>query len=181
MIERFIAEYSERGYRFAYHLCGNAEDAKELVQEAFVRLLKHGDRYDDGQPFEKWFLTVLKNLYFDGMARYERRHGVSLDAPAGGPGDPEARTLAETVADARDEGLLDRLLREEAREEVRSAMAALSPDHRAVLALCDIEGLGYETIASVLDCPLGTVRSRLNRAREALKRIILERSEVTGR
>src|SRR5688572_4007653 len=98
MIERFIESYGERGYQFAYALCGNAEDAKELVQEAFTRLLRKRELYDESQPIENWFLGILRNVYYDSVKRYERKNVVSLDAELPG----SDATLGDTIADGRD-------------------------------------------------------------------------------
>jgi RNA polymerase sigma-70 factor (ECF subfamily) len=173
MLERFIQEYSERGFQFAYHLCGNAEEAKELVQEAFFRVIRRWDSYDPSQPLENWFLTILRNVFYDGVKRYERRHGVSLDAPIRDASGEPAASLSEVLADGREEALLERLEREEERDQVRLALEALSPDHKAVLTLCDMQGMSYEEVSAVLDCPLGTVRSRVSRARAAFKECLL--------
>ena len=174
MIEKFIRDYAQRGYDFACRLSGNSEEARELVQESFYRVIRNWDQYDPSQPLENWFFTILRNLYYDGLRRYERRQGVSLDAPlncAEGGG----LTFADTVADDRDEELLDRLTREETAEEVRAALGRLSAEYRAVLTMVDAQGLSYEEVATVLDCPVGTVRSRLSRARGAFRRALIER------
>lgn len=174
-LERFIDEYADRGYEFALALSGDPEEAKELVQEAFVRAFDHWPQYDRSQAFEGWFLGILRNLYRDGLKRYERRHGVSLDAPL--ESEDGQVTAAEALADARDEAALARLERQAAGEEVREALEALSPEHRAVLTLSDMQGLSYEDLAQALGCPLGTVRSRLNRARRAFRRELTARAK----
>ena len=174
MIERFVEQYADKGYQFAFHLCGNPEDAKELVQEAFVRVIAKWETYNSEQPLENWFLSILRNLYFDGLRRYERRRAVSLDAPVP---DHEGESFADLLVDTREEGLLGRLERQEASCQVQRALAALSPEHRAILTLIDVDGLGYEQVTEVLDCPLGTVRSRISRARDALKRALLTQGE----
>lgn len=177
MIEKFIEDYSDRAFQFAYSLCGNTDEAKELTQEAFYRVIRNWDQYDRGQPLESWFLTILRNLYYDSLKRYERKHGLPLEALVEDEGG-ERVCLAENVADG-EEALLDKLMRQESDAEVRDAIAALTPEHQAIIDLADIQGLGYEEISSVLDCPLGTVRSRLCRARAALKRELIARgSEV---
>ncbi len=175
MLERFIREYSERGYQFAFHLCGSAETAQELLQEAFFRVVKKWGSYDPGLPIENWFLTILRHVYYDGLKRCEHRRAVSLDAPV----EEGELSFSEVVADRGEEDLLARLERQESAELVRGILDSLSPEHRAILALCDMQGLTYEEISAVLDCPLGTVRSRINRARLAFKKKMLERmSEV---
>lgn len=172
-LERFVAEFSERGYHFAYGLCGSAEDAKELVQEAFVRVFRNWESYDESQGLESWYLTILRNVFLDSVKRYERRRGVSLDTPLS-PGREEGASLAEHIADPREDGVLDRLCRESMVAEVGQAFAGLKVEQKAILTLCDVEGLSYERIARVLDCPVGTVRSRVSRARAALKQAVLE-------
>lgn len=171
-LERFIKDYSERGYRFAWRLSGNEEDAKELVQEAFLRAIKAWDQYDSSKPLEAWFLTILRHVYVDGVKRYDRRNSVSLDAPLSG--EMEGMTFADALPDAREEAMLSRLERREASEEVQAVLAGLSLEHRTILTLCDMQGLSYEEICRVLDAPLGTVRSRINRARAAFKRRMME-------
>ena len=173
MLERFIREYSQRAFQFAYRLCGNTEQAKELVQEAFVRVICKWDQYDLSQSLENWFLTILRNVYYDNLKRFERRSSISLDSPCGD--EDESMTLAETIADPNEPSLLVRLEREEAKAEVREVLESLSPEYKAILALCDMQALSYEQIAAVLDCPLGTVRSRLCRARTAFKKKFLEK------
>lgn len=176
MLERFIEEYSEKGYQFAYHLCGREDQAKELVQEAFVRVLRQWERCDRSQSQENWFLTILRNLHYDSLKRYERRNTVSWDAPLLGCGEDEGRTLAALVADDRDEAMLERLERQEASAEVRAVLDSLAAEHKVVLVLCDMQALSYAEIAEVLDCPVGTVRSRLYRARAAFRRALAGKS-----
>lgn len=177
MLESFIRDYSDKAYQFAFRLSGNAEEAKELVQEAFYRAINKWDQYDESQPLEAWFLTILRNLYYDGLKRYERRCGLSLDAPLADT-EGETLTLGDSLA-AEEEGLLERLERDETGQVVRAALETLSADQRAVIDLADGQGLSYEEIACVLDCPAGTVRSRLNRARSNLRKALLARgSEV---
>jgi RNA polymerase sigma-70 factor (ECF subfamily) len=167
--ETFVDEYADRAYGFAFGLCGNEPEARELTQEAFVRIFDRAEQYDEGLSLETWFLTVLKNVFRDSLRRMDRRTKVSLDAPIGDDG----LTVADAVADENEEALLDRLERLENAERLRKAMEKLSPDARAIVALIDMQGLGYEEAAEALGLPLGTVRSRLNRARDVLKRRLL--------
>lgn len=171
--EAFVSEYGERAFQFAYRLSGNVEEAKDLVQEAFFRVLRSWQSYDGSRSLDAWFFTILRNVFLDGRKRYERRHGVSLDAPAGGR-DGECSRLAELLPD-EEEAVLDRLQRAETARFVREALEELPYDHRTVLTLCDMEGLSYEEISNVLDVPVGTVRSRISRARDSLARRLADR------
>ena len=163
--DALIDAHSNKAYCFAFGLCGNEQDAKELVQESFAKAMDRIGSHDPGQSFEAWFLTILKHLFLDGMRKYEKRHGQSLDMPL----DDTGLTVADGVADIREISILDRLEREENSKLVRRAMRTLTPDARAILLMIDLEGLGYEDVAQAMGCPLNTVRSRIVRARIALR------------
>lgn len=167
--DALIDANANKAYCFAMGLCGNEDDAKELVQEGFAKAMDRIGTHDRSQPFEAWFLTVLKNLYLDGMKRFERRNVLPLDAPL----DETGLTVADAVGDRRETALLDRLESQESSKLVRRAMRALTPDARAVLLMIDLQGLGYEETAEVMGCPLNTLRSRIVRARVALKQRLL--------
>lgn len=172
ILERFVEEYSEPAYQFAYGLCADEEEAKDLVQEAFYKVLHHWDRYDQGQPLKSWFYTILRNVYNDRCRRFERRHGVSLSTPLAH--DEDGGVLAEALPDTSLAPILDQLGRDEDTRRVHRALASLRSEYRAVLTLCDMKGMGYEEIAQALNWPSGTVRSRLSRARTLFKEKMLE-------
>lgn len=167
--ETIIDAHANKAYSFALGLSGNEEDAKELVQDAFAKALSRIDLHDRTQSFESWFLTVLKHMYVDGLRRYERRHGQPLETPIG----PDGLTVADAVADAREMSLLDKMERDELSKLVRRALRALTPEARAVLLMIDMDGRTYEEASRVLECPLNTVRSRIVRARSALRERLL--------
>lgn len=173
--EDFVKGYAERAFGFAYRLCGNADDAHESVSESFLRVLRHWDALEPGLPLENWYFRVLRNLAVDEHRRAERRRALSLDleAPACG-----AESLADVVADGRG-SMLDALERRERDRAVRAALDAVPLDQRRVLVLVDMEGRSYEEIAAALDIPLGTVRSRVSRARLAFRKALAASSEVT--
>lgn len=175
--EDFVREYGERAYRCAYRLCGDTEEAKDLVQEAFTRVLSRWDRYDGSQPLEGWFFTILRHVFIDDRRRCDRSRVVSLDGRPGSPGEEEGASLGQTLADD-EEAVLSRMEREDAVSAVRSALGSLSREHREILTLCDMEGFSYEEIARVLAVPVGTVRSRVSRARDALRRKVMEGTGV---
>ncbi len=168
VLQEFVERYSGRAYQFAYGLCGNAEEASELVQEAFYRVIRSWDRYDTSRPLEAWFHAILRNVYYDGLKRGGRSRPLSLDTPL--PGENEdGLSLSDCVADASDAPALAALERGEATQAVQKAMAGLAPEYRAILMLCDMQGLSYGEICSALGLPLNTVRTRLWRARAALR------------
>lgn len=165
-----MTECGPAAYDFAWQLCGSQEEAKELVQAAFVRAFDNWERYDAAQSFQTWLLGILRNLYLDGVKRYERRHRVSLDAEIP---DGEGLTFADAMADPSEEAVLDRLERDRRAEDIVRALSELTPEHREILTLCDMQGLTYDAAGKVLGAPLGTIRSRMARARAALKKKLL--------
>ncbi|MFA5139302.1 MAG: RNA polymerase sigma factor [Elusimicrobiota bacterium] len=173
--EAFLQEYGDRAYQFAYKLCGNPDEAKDLVQEAFFHLLRRREDYDASQGMEGWFFTTLKHVFLDARKRFERRNFVSLDEKVECAEDDA--TYADLLPD-EERAALDRLESEESASIVREALQAMSGEHRVILTLCDMQGMSYEEIAKVLDVPPGTVRSRISRARIALRRRLARKMRV---
>ncbi|OGR58302.1 MAG: hypothetical protein A2X36_06570 [Elusimicrobia bacterium GWA2_69_24] len=167
-LERLIREYGDRAFQFAFRLSGNVEESKDLVQDAFFRVLRSWGSYDAARSLDAWFFRILRNVFLDARKKYETLHGVSLDAGPAGVAE-EDLTYGDLLPDG-EAAFLDALERSESIEKVQRTLAALSYEHRVVLSLCDMDGLNYEEISKVLDIPIGTVRSRVSRARIAFKR-----------
>jgi RNA polymerase sigma-70 factor, ECF subfamily len=139
-------------YRFALHMSGDAAVAEDVVQETFLALIENGGRYDPSRG------TVLSFLY--GIARnlvLRRIEKTRREEPEAAPEDYAA-----------EEDVLGDLTRRETIEQVRAAVLSLPAPYREVIALCDLENASYEEAAAALDCPVGTVRSRLSRGRAML-------------
>mgnify|MGYP001946250639 FL=1 len=160
-----VAQHGDRVYRLAFRLCGNAHDAEDITQEAFIRVFRSLDRYKPG-TFEGWMHRIVTNLFLD-MAR--RRARIRFEAL---PDDAErvpgrARSPEQVLSDESFDPVL------------QTALANLSPEFRAAVVLSDIEDLSYEDVGRVLGIKMGTVRSRIHRGRAAL-RAELEAAGVTG-
>ena len=158
--DEVVRTHSSRVYRLAYRLTGNVPDAEDLTQEVFVRVFRSLPSYTPG-TFEGWLHRITTNLFLD-MARRKQRirfEGLGEDAAGRLSGDEP------TPAQAFDARHLD--------GDVQDALAALAPEYRAAVVLCDIEGLSYEEVAATLQVKLGTVRSRIHRGRAQL-RVALE-------
>jgi RNA polymerase sigma-70 factor (ECF subfamily) len=168
-VKTLVEDYGARAFRFAYSLTGNIEESRDLVSESFARALTHWDQYDARRPFENWFFAILHHLFLDATKRYDRRTSVSLDALI--PRSEEVRCAVGHLK-MMEEGVLERLEREENAKSVQHALEQLPWNYRAVLVLCDMEEMKYEEISKILCCPIGTVRSRINRARAALREIL---------
>ena len=160
--EEIVREHGARVYRLAYRLTCNAHDAEDLTQDVFVRVFRSLHRFQPG-TFEGWLHRITTNLFLDGA---RRRQKIRFDGLADGSADRLVSswpTPSEQLADAD----LD--------HDVAAALAALPPEFRAAVVLCDIEGLSYEEIAAVLDIKIGTVRSRIHRGRSQLRAALAHR------
>ncbi len=167
--EEFVRDYGERAFQFAFRLSGSVDEARELVQESFYRVLRHWDSVDQARSLDGIYFKILRNLFADARRGFAARRVVSLDAaPAG---HEEDTTYADLLPD-QEGAVLESLERRSQSDAVHQAIAALSVDHRAVLVLCDIEGRDYDFISEALGLPLGTVRSRVSRARLAFRRAL---------
>jgi len=165
--EDFVRQYRKKAFRFAYRLSGSAVEADDLVQEAFRRVLTEWRRYDPSRPLSTWYFTILRHLFLDNRKRHERRKAVSHEWVAANGGSPGLR-YAETPLRWED-AVLGHLERMETALQVRRILGRLNTEHRQVLTLCGLEGLKYQEAARALDVPIGTVRSRISRARTAFR------------
>lgn len=161
-----VRDHSEQVYRLAYRLTGNPHDAEDLTQDVFVRVFNSIHNFQPG-TLAGWLHRITTNLYLDGARRRQR---IRMDALSVAPDHVwgESSSPQEMHAD----GLLD--------ADVAAALNKLSPEQRVAVVLCDIEGLTYEEIASVLDVKLGTVRSRIARGRAQLREELAHRAPVEG-
>ena len=143
--------------RFAYGLTGSIEEGDDLVQTACERALAAADRFERGTRLDSWLYRILQNAWIDGVRR-RRRGAVGLD-----PRELDAYPGGDAAAEA--EARLTLM-------DVRRAVAELAPEQRAVLILVSVEGVAYREAAEILGLPIGTVMSRLGRARLALGRAL---------
>ena len=139
--------------RFAYSLCGNRQDADDLVQAACEKALRNAAQFAEGSRLDSWMYRIIQTLWIDDRRKAMRR-GTVVD-----PEDVHLSDDGKAASLPEDRMMLDR---------TRAAMAALPEGQREVLALVAIEGLSYREAAETLNVPVGTVMSRLSRAREAL-------------
>lgn len=165
--EDFVRQYRKRAFQFAYRLCGRKDEAGDLVQEAFRRVLSEWRRYDPSRPLSAWYFTILRHLFLDSRKRHRVRKAIPHDwhvANGGASGVDYAEPLLQ-----REDSVLGQLEREETALLVRRTIRRLNYEHRAVLTLCGLQGLKYKEAAETLDVPIGTVRSRVSRARTAFR------------
>ncbi|MDP9824154.1 RNA polymerase sigma-70 factor (ECF subfamily) [Nocardioides massiliensis] len=158
-----VEQHSARVFRLALRLTGNRHDAEDLTQEVFVRVFRSLDSYTPG-TFEGWLHRITTNLFLDQARRKQR---IRFDALA-----EDADNRLPSRVPAPDAAYLDHTFD----ADVETALAALSPEFRAAVVLCDIEGLSYEEIGDVLGLKLGTVRSRIHRGRAQLRTALAHRA-----
>ncbi|HEV8339154.1 MAG TPA: sigma-70 family RNA polymerase sigma factor [bacterium] len=157
--DRLVAAHEDRIYHAAYRITGNADDARDAAQEAFLKAFRALPRYRHESAFSTWLHRIAVNASLDLVRR--RPHvpplpleDVALPASVGNP-EPEAE-------------------RSDLQRRVHQALGRLPHDHRVIIVLRDLQGLAYEEVAEVLRIPIGTVRSRLSRAREALRVLLID-------
>jgi RNA polymerase sigma-70 factor (ECF subfamily) len=158
-----VQRYQDRLYPTIVRVIGSAEDAKDVLQDTFLRAFEKLDQFQGESSFYTWLYRIAVNLALSG----HRRHRVrSLARPNGEHPVRRGEDMADGSADADPTSSLERAERE---QMVEAALDELCPDHRAVIVLKDFDGRRYEEISAVLDIPVGTVRSRLHRARCELR------------
>lgn len=148
---------------FAYHLCYDEDDANDLVQETYLKAFRFVDKYDEGTNAKAWLFKILKNAYINEYRKKSKRPTKVDFEDIVSYHDSEESVLPGYL-DLREE-LFDKMMG----DEITIAINALPLDFRTVLLLCDVEGFTYEEISKIIDVPIGTVRSRLFRARNMLK------------
>ena len=170
--ERLILRYQNRIYNAILKMCANADDAAELTQDTFVKIIENIEDFEGRSSFYTWAFRIAVNLTLNYCQRKVRVGFKSLDAEDDEQ-DEQARSKLKEIL--RDESSPDPAMvaanKELCKIVVRSLMK-LKDEQRAVIVLRDIEGMNYAQIAEVLDVELGTVRSRLSRARRNLREIM---------
>ena len=162
--EELVVRHQTRIYRVAYRLTGNHDEAEDLAQDAIIEAFRAFDRYQPGTYFDRWLYRIMTRTFIDGVRRRNRRPAVSLDAPVGPGGDPLVTLLGDTSQDPQQ--MTETMDLDGA---VQAALDGLPEEFRTAVVLVDIEGLSYDEVAHALRCPVGTVRSRLHRARQMLR------------
>ncbi|MDQ2664106.1 MAG: sigma-70 family RNA polymerase sigma factor [Candidatus Eremiobacteraeota bacterium] len=166
-LEAAIEQYGKATYNFAYRLTRNEADARDLTQEAFLRVYRAWRSFQPGTSFLSWIYRIVTNLHRDELRRTKGRYLEEIpedNAPQQFRGE---KPLAVTPIEDLVEGQLS--------EPLAKSLDQLSADQRQVVVLADIEEYSYQEIAEIMGCSIGTVRSRLHRARALLRRLLQKR------
>jgi len=166
-----VLAYQDRVYNLAYRILGDPDAAADATQEAFLSAYQGLDRYRGGS-FRSWLMRIVTNACYDELRRRKRRPVTSLEAltEAGSSPPPPTNTQPESPEAYAERQELHRLL--------EAAIQTLPPDQRITLVLSDVEGLSYQEIAEITGVALGTVKSRLSRARARLRDYLLAHKEL---
>ena len=165
-----VRMYENKAYHLALRMCGNAEDAYDVAQDAFLAAWKGLPSFRGDAGFSTWLYRLVSNAAIDHLRRTKHQRGnVSLD-------DEELNIDAPDTAP----GPLENAVEKELQQAVQDGLAQLGDDHRAVLVMREVQSLSYEEIARTLEIDLGTVKSRISRARTALRKILLKSGNLSG-
>ena len=159
-----VERYQRRVASLAIGMLRSREDALDIVQETFTKAYQNLDRFKGDSGFYTWLYRIAFNLCVD----HQRREGKFAQPPADAP-ETEEIALPSPADGLRVDEPFQRAHSAEIGRRVEAAIRELTPDHRAVILLREVEGLSYEEISRVLDCPKGTVMSRLHYARRQLQ------------
>jgi len=163
-LERAIEQYGKATYNFAYRLTRNEADARDLTQEAFIRIYRAWRSFKPGTSFLSWVYRIVTNLHRDELRRRKVRYQEEItndNQPQefGGGGRFAVQPIEEYV-----EGYLS--------EPLAKALEDLTPEQREIVLLADVEDCSYQEIGEIVGCSVGTVRSRLHRARGQLRKLV---------
>ncbi|WP_283115397.1 sigma-70 family RNA polymerase sigma factor [Intestinimonas timonensis] len=173
--EVLVTDNEKRIYNLCRRLTGNPEDAAELTQEAFLNAWRGLSRFQGESSFSTWLYRLASNACIDFLRKEKRRQNLSMTVSL--DDEEEARQVElpdERYAPERE------LERTEVRQAVAAGLERLTPDHRQVLVMREINGLSYAEIGAVLGLEEGTVKSRIARARNALRKVLTERGNFFG-
>src|SRR5947209_2655210 len=164
-----VTRYQTRLLNFVYRTIGDRERAEDLVQEVFIRVYRHLHRFDRSKKFSTWAYTIASNLAKNELRNRSRNPLVLFQTMRGSSSEEDDRPLQFEDKTSRPDDLYRK---RHLRQLVDETVSALPEHHRQVFVLRELEGKSYEEIAEITHCNLGTVKSRLNRARTAFAAII---------
>lgn len=174
LFEDELLPHADALYNFAYHLTYNEADANDLVQETFMKAFRFINLYESGTYSKAWLFKILKNAFINEY-RKKKKEPEKVDYDDVITFSDEDDDNSAAYFDLREE-LFDGIMG----DEITVALNRLPIDFKTVILLCDVEGFSYEEIAKIIDIPIGTVRSRLHRARNVLKESLKEYAQKMG-
>jgi len=171
--EQLISKYEKKVYNIALRAVDNHADASDLAQEVFIRVFKSIGNFKEQASFSTWLYKITTNVCLDEIRRRRKRNTVSLEEEIRLESSEIKRQYEST--DLRPDETAEK---NELRQMVKEAIGKLSAEHRMAIILRDIHGFSYDEMSKIMCCPEGTVKSRINRARLALKNILKANEEL---
>jgi len=172
--EKELMPFATSLYNFAFRLSLDEDDASDLVQDTYLKAYRFFDSYQTGTNAKAWLFRILKNTFINDFRR-KSKQPIKVDYQ-----DVENTYNSDDVDESQTTDLRSDTVRDLLGDEVVRALNSIDVDFRTVIILCDMEGFTYEEMAKILDIPIGTVRSRLHRARHLLKMQLLEYAKKQG-
>lgn len=170
--EQLLLKYQNRIYNVIFKMCGNADDSAELTQDTFVKAIENIDKFEGRSGFYTWIFRIAVNLTLNYCKRGASRSFSSLDAEGIDDNGQARGILKEVLSDHNSPDPAMIAQNRELQQIALKGLSKLEDEHRAVIVLRDIEGMNYAQIAEVLNIELGTMKSRLSRARSNLREIL---------
>lgn len=167
--ERLIKDYQKMAYNVAYRIMGNEEDAKDMTQEALIKVFKNLKKFRMDSSFSTWLYRIVMNTCKDEL-RKKKMKVISIDQPIE-TGDGQVYMELEDQRLKPDEIVASK----ETQKEVHQALQEVNETNRMVVVLRDIKGFSYSEISDIMDVPVGTIKSRINRGRQELKNILMNK------
>ena len=163
--------YHRRAYALAFNVLRNAEDALDVVQDAFIKAHKYLDKFEGNSSFYTWLYRIVMNLAIDHLRKHRRVKPVELDeSRVQEAGDADNALLPRILGSNPTRALMDKQIR----ARIDQALEELSENHRAVLVMRELEGLSYEEMAQAMGCSKGTIMSRLFHARKNMQKRLID-------
>ena len=176
-----VEAFQRQVFNVCYRTLGNSEDAADVTQETFLSAFRSLKTFNGSATgLRGWLLRIAVNACYDQLRRRQRRPTDSLDAVVPVDAEHAAPSVAERLADPAPDPEQRSLSAESARV-IQQAIDSLPPDQRMTVILCDVQDMSYEEAAQIMSVELGTVKSRLSRARAQLRAILAEKGELPGR
>ncbi|WZL74667.1 sigma-70 family RNA polymerase sigma factor [Clostridiaceae bacterium 35-E11] len=171
--EILIKDQQKLVFNIAYRMLGNVEDAKDAAQETFIKAYKSLHNFKGTASFSTWLYRIATNTCFDALRKRKAQCHYSYDKPI----ETEEGQIVRNIPDTHDlpEEIVEK---REFKKNMQNAIHTLPEHHRMVIILRDVKGFSYEQISEILDCSQGTVKSRISRARNALKHVLEKDMEL---
>ena len=162
---QLVYRYKDRLYNFIYRIVNDVELAEDLAQDTFLKVYTKKDSFKELYKLSTWMYTIAKNLAFTELRKKKRRKTSSFSEIS--KDDWEIQ-----VSDPTSKAIEDEIMNEEKRRNIQNALLQISIDFRTIIILRDIQELSYEDISKIIEVPVGTVKSRINRGREKLYQLL---------